>query len=196
MVKAPMRLDLHALVAERVGPGCNPPGRARTKVQPVSGAGFTLVELLVVISIIGILSGFLFVNFANVRERGRDSQRKRDLDQIKTALRLFYNDYQRFPASNASGEIVGCNCDATGTVCSACTWGSDFGDGTTSYMTLPADPINTAGYVYEYNATSADTYTITATLENLGDPQIEESQTRCGVAQVNLTNDSYMICSN
>jgi len=52
-----------------------------------NGAGFTLVELLVVIVIISVLAGLLVSNFIGVRLRGRDAQRKSDLAQIQsTAL--------------------------------------------------------------------------------------------------------------
>ena len=60
--------------------------------------GFTLVELLVVISIIGILSGLLFANFGGVREKSRDGVRKSDLGHIQSALELYRADQGSYPA--------------------------------------------------------------------------------------------------
>ena len=65
--------------------------------------GFTLVELLVVISVIATLTALLLPNFMGARERARDAQKVQDLNAIKTALRLYYNDTQSYPDTNWSG---------------------------------------------------------------------------------------------
>lgn len=44
--------------------------------------GFTLVELLVVISVIGILAGGIIIATGGARQRARDTKRKNDLTQI------------------------------------------------------------------------------------------------------------------
>jgi len=124
--------------------------------------GFTLIELLVVISIIGLLSTILLANFNSMRERARDAERESDLRNIKTALRLYYNDFDKYPKSS-SGEIQGCGDDGTG----ACTWGGSFSveDGRDPYMSvLPGDPSSDRVYVYTY--IDDDTYTFQACLEN------------------------------
>lgn len=59
--------------------------------------GFSLIELLVVISIIGVLSAVLVANFMGMRERARDAQKIQDLGAIKNALRMYYNDNQSYP---------------------------------------------------------------------------------------------------
>lgn len=53
--------------------------------------GFTLLELLVVIAIIGILASVVVISIGNARARARDTQRKSDFHQIRTALELYYN---------------------------------------------------------------------------------------------------------
>lgn len=60
--------------------------------------GFSLIELLVVISIIAVLSALLMANFMGARERARDAQKISDLESIKTALRMYYNDNQFYPS--------------------------------------------------------------------------------------------------
>ncbi|GEM_PF-5764273 len=59
--------------------------------------GFSLVELLVVISIISLLSTLSVVTLNTARLRARDTQRRADLRQVFTALQLYY-DSQSIPA--------------------------------------------------------------------------------------------------
>lgn len=62
-------------------------------------AGFTLVEILVVLAIIAILSALLFPVFNRARERGRQTNCASNLSQLYTAIRLYYDDERRYPAS-------------------------------------------------------------------------------------------------
>src|SRR3990167_2666554 len=57
--------------------------------------GFTLVEILVVITIIGILGSLTTVTFDKAREKARDTARKQDLAAIKSALSMYYLDNSR-----------------------------------------------------------------------------------------------------
>jgi prepilin-type N-terminal cleavage/methylation domain-containing protein len=129
--------------------------------------GFTLIELLVTISIIAILSTVLLANFNAARERGRDAQRKADLRNIQTALRLYYNDYTGYPASGTGGnlgKIMGCGAGGT----TVCEWDQPFSPGGKNYMSvLPKDPL--PSQAYQYTQTDADTYTLQACLENKSD---------------------------
>ena len=124
---------------------------------------FTLIEILVVISLIGILSTIVLVNLNSARERGRDTQRKADTRNIQTALRLYYNDMGVYHTS-ASGKIKGCGVSGN----SACDWGSQWAKGTTVYMnTLPEDPLSTQSY--RYTQIDADNYTLEVCFENKSD---------------------------
>lgn len=154
--------------------------------------GFTLVELLVVIGIIGILAGLLFTNFSGARERARDVRRKNDLIQMKHALRLYYNDFQKYP-TDSNTMIAGCGLDGI----TECPWGSPFtaGAGQTVYMNqLPSDPVEAQGYVY--TKISDDNFQLQADLENLSDESSAESQLKCGIPAVNVVQRVYMICAD
>ncbi len=54
--------------------------------------GFTLLELLVVIMILGVLSALITGNFLTSLKKGRDARRKADLEQMKRANELYYAD--------------------------------------------------------------------------------------------------------
>lgn len=64
--------------------------------------GFTLLELLVVIGIIGILVSLAAVSYTATQQAGRDSKRKQDMVAIQNALEEYYsaNSYV-YPASCA-----------------------------------------------------------------------------------------------
>ena len=58
-------------------------------------AGFTLVELLVTIVILGILAGIIFAVVARVRTKARSSVCLSNMRQIATAMQLYANDTKR-----------------------------------------------------------------------------------------------------
>lgn len=63
-------------------------------------AGFTLIELLVVIMVLSILfiGLVLTMNPKKQMDKARDAQRQHDLEQIKSALDMYYNDHLAYPA--------------------------------------------------------------------------------------------------
>ncbi len=69
-----------------------------------SRIGFTLVELLVVISIIALLSSVVVASLNSARAKARDARRIADMRQIQTALEFFYDSYGRYPRPNLLGS--------------------------------------------------------------------------------------------
>ncbi|MFA5359952.1 MAG: prepilin-type N-terminal cleavage/methylation domain-containing protein [Patescibacteria group bacterium] len=53
-----------------------------------SKRGFTLIEILVVIAIIGLLASFSVVAFSSALKKGRDAKRKSDINQVGKFLSL------------------------------------------------------------------------------------------------------------
>jgi len=78
---------------------------------PLSSArrGFTLIEVLIVVSIIGLLSATILVGLAGFRARGRDARRLADLKQIQNGLELYYTKNNSYPDSTAALSDVGIN---------------------------------------------------------------------------------------
>ena len=58
---------------------------------------FTLMELLVVISMIGILTTVTLVGVSSYRARGRDAQRIASINSIAVALQNYYADNHQYP---------------------------------------------------------------------------------------------------
>jgi prepilin-type N-terminal cleavage/methylation domain-containing protein len=55
--------------------------------------GFTLVELLIAVTILAILSSIGLVTYSSAQVSGRDSRRKQDLHSIATALSFYYENH-------------------------------------------------------------------------------------------------------
>jgi len=155
--------------------------------------GFTLIELLVVIAIIAVLVAFAVANFVGARNRAFDIKKKSELQQVKNALRLYYNDFQSYPgpASPSTNSFDGCG---TATVPATCT--NEFVNGTTVYMKqLPNySPIN---WHYEQES-SGDDFCLWTALNNKSDTDIADSQTRCVICNaVGYTPATdYVLCAD
>lgn len=66
--------------------------------------GFTLVELLVVISIIALLASIALGIYANVQKNSRDAKRQSDLRVIQSALEQYKADQNFYPSSMVISE--------------------------------------------------------------------------------------------
>jgi type II secretory pathway pseudopilin PulG len=90
-----------------------PAMQAFTAKQRERVSAFTLLELLVVITIIIILIGFLFPAFRGVQDQAKRAQAKNDLNQIVTAVSAFYTEYGKYPVdSTTTTNDIQANYDA------------------------------------------------------------------------------------
>lgn len=138
--------------------------------------GFTLIELLVVITIIGVLTSLFIANMVSVRERAKDARKKSNLNELKTALRLYYNDNQNYPTAG--------NLPAPGGTFSS-------GGGVVYMQEVPEYSTYTL-------SNNGDSFTVSVELDNTSDTEICESWTKCGVAgtcEVG-TDTTFYICSD
>ncbi len=135
--------------------------------------GFTLVELLIVVAIIGVLSTLLTANFIGVRQRSRDAHRKSDLRQIQSGLELYRADEGSYPTSSSFPD---CGASLTNT------------DGSSVYIQkIACDP---SGFSYTYSSNDGTIYSIIACLENSND---SEKDATTDSSCTSITNYSYTL---
>jgi general secretion pathway protein G len=117
--------------------------------------GFTLLELLIVIVIIGILALLIIPNITSAPKKARDTQRKTDLTAIRKGLEEYFVNNNAYPAGTDYAGMNDLTAASTGPI----------------MKTVPVDPKNTGSLVYHYTPTGtpATSYTLTACLENPGD---------------------------
>ncbi len=76
--------------------------------------GFTIVELLIVIVVIGILATISVVAYSSVLQRGRDGERTTDIAAVKKAIELYKVEIGTYPAV-CSADDAGCSVNALAT---------------------------------------------------------------------------------
>lgn len=91
--------------------------------------GFTLVELLISISIVAILAVLGLTGYSYFLKSARDAKRQSDLKLIQSALEAYHADHIYYPAS--------------------ITFGEQLADGSKTYLTkIPSDPKEGQQYIY------------------------------------------------
>jgi len=94
-------------------------------------AGFTLIELIIVVTILGILTAILIPNFVRARSSSKLATCQLDLRNIAAGLELYYVENQNYPTTGG--------------------WDSTLMAG--GYMrAVPTSPIDQASYGYATNA--------------------------------------------
>ena len=128
--------------------------------------GFTLIEMVIVIVIIGILMGLAFRGVSSFQQNARDTLRLSDLRQTQAFLELYYGRCGHYPTAGT--------CGTPSTTTGSLTW---LGTGATALQAkltdvvdaknVPDDPIQGKDYLYRYGANGTD-YVIAATTERIG----------------------------
>jgi len=113
----------------------------KQNAMPAGRQGFSLVELMVVMTIIIVISAVAMVNYAGAGKKSRDSRRISDLEKIRMALESARQTGNTYPSSLP--VLV-----------------------TNGFLSqVPADP---KSGTYLYTPVTGYSYTLQATMEDLG----------------------------
>jgi general secretion pathway protein G len=75
-------------------------------VKRLNQAGFTLVEVLVVISIIGALAGIMVPTIKGAMEAGKKAKAKGEENAIVAAVKAYKQEYGRWPGSTFTSDTT------------------------------------------------------------------------------------------
>ena len=117
--------------------------------------GFTLIEILVVVAIIGILASIILVGVGSFRARGRDARRVADLRETQNGLELYFTKNGYYPDVNSWSALT-----------------TDLIGGLIGVNAVPNDP--TSGWNYAYCRSGTDQYVEAAYMEDIGNPQLKQ----------------------
>lgn len=137
-------------------------------------AGFTIVELLIVIVVIGILAAIVITTFTGVQRKGRDADRRSDIASIAAQAEVYFAENSRYPSladlndsTWRDANVKGLSADVTQPPNSTQPMVASAGSATDryQYVTVPS--------ACDSDATSATLpdctdFTLTANLENGG----------------------------
>lgn len=119
--------------------------------------GFTLIEVLVVVAIVGILTAILVSNYNDARKNSRDKIRKSELKELQLALEVYKAQNGRYPAQGCGtpgSQFAGPGLMTNSSYASCDQYIS--GLVPTFIQALPTDPnqesSDNAGFFYQTNA--------------------------------------------
>jgi len=65
--------------------------------------GFTIVELLIVIVVIGILAGLVITTYNGIQQKARNTERTTDLKTLQSQLEAYYATNAYYPGADSNG---------------------------------------------------------------------------------------------
>src|SRR5262249_10467132 len=75
--------------------------------KSVRRAGFSLMDLVIVVSVLAILAGAMIPRFTNRLAARRDARRLSDIQVVRDAIDRYYNDHGAYPPPRANAAAGG-----------------------------------------------------------------------------------------
>ncbi|HJQ09372.1 MAG TPA: type II secretion system protein [Candidatus Saccharimonadales bacterium] len=133
--------------------------------------GFTIVELLIVIVVIGILATLVIVTFTGIQQKARNTKRNTDINALQSHVEAFYAQNGFYPSRTNMNDATWRSTNVKGLDPDALK--DPKGSAQTLVATAAANsyayaPLNDSNASCEADQTTCSKYTLTATLEGGG----------------------------
>jgi uncharacterized protein (TIGR02145 family)/prepilin-type N-terminal cleavage/methylation domain-containing protein len=125
--------------------------------------GFTIVELLIVIVVIGILATITIVSYTGINQKATAASQQSDLKNASNTLKLYYTDHETYPTSMTStdGNVTYCPTPVDTRYCIKPTPGNTFSYSSSGPSTFNLTSTNTSsGAAYVITPVTAPTLVV------------------------------------
>jgi prepilin-type N-terminal cleavage/methylation domain-containing protein len=148
-------------------------GQARSR-------GFTIVELLIVIVVIGILATLVIVTFSGIQQKGRNSQRQTDINALTSHIEAYYAENAKYPTLANMNDATWRSTNTKGLDPAAL---ADPKNAATQTLVAAVPAAGTYSYAYEVLPANCDngaagdctSFTLTAHMEGGGADYVKKS---------------------
>lgn len=140
--------------------------------------GFTIVELLIVIVVIGILAALVITTFTGIQQQARDTERKADIKALQGQIEAYYANKGNYPTRTNVNDATWRSTNMKGLDAEALK--DPKGSAQTLAATVSAtqyryDVLTSASATCETDETTCARYTLEADLEKTGDPNYSKT---------------------
>lgn len=161
-------------------------------------SGFTIVELLIVIVVIGILAAIVTVAYNGITARSKVSRVYSDMSQVNKQILAYYALNGQYPVTSSTmgggaTSLADANCTYTGTVTATALWVPSITAGLPQSDQTLKGVGNTAGcYIYLSNGTD---YVLSA-WNMVPTPSTDVGYRRLGFRETSWMTAPYYICNH
>ena len=156
--------------------------KVKSQASNARKQGFTLIEILIVVAIIGILASVVLVGLGPLQRQGRDARRISDLKQVQTGLELYYNRNGFYPTMSVTDQTGWSNLSSD-------LIGADIG-----ISNVPIEPNTSRSYLYE---SDGNVYVLGATLDDSQNAalngDIDNANRPAGITNISCDDPNYCV---
>lgn len=75
-------------------------------LKKIRTAGFSIVELIIIIGVVGILATIITISYTGILNSTREDKIRTDIDKVEQLIELYRQKNGHYPISNTSGTVI------------------------------------------------------------------------------------------